>query len=133
MEGRALNREPGKQWAWIIPWFSGGVASVVGDATGAHRVSFFIIGVVAGVVWQVLFRRDLTSRLTLMAMISTVGLVAVLVSGDEFVWSDMNTGGLYAIGVLLGLIYTEQFQRWRDRVVQQTLSDTRDTDAGTPA
>lgn len=69
----------------------------------------------AGVAWQLLFRRDLVSRLTLMAVVVTVGVIATLASRQEFVWQDMDTGGLYAIGVLLGLIYSEHFQRWRDR------------------
>jgi uncharacterized membrane protein len=67
-------------------------------------------------VWQLLFRRDLTSRLTFMGVVVTVGVIATLVSRQEFFWQDMDTVGLYAIGVLLGLIYTEHYQRRRDRV-----------------
>lgn len=130
VEGRALNREPRKQWAWVVPWFSGVVAPLVGDVTGAHRVSALIIGIAAGAAWQLLFRRDLTSRLTLMAVVVTVGVIATLVAHQEFVWKDMDTAGLHAIGVLLGLIYTEHYQRWRDRVARQPLHQSRNSDAG---
>jgi len=115
VEGRALKREPGKQWAWLVPWWAVAVGNVVGASAGAPRVSMFLAGVAAGVVWQLLFRRDLTSRLTVMAVLVTVGVVGALVARQEFVWRDMDRGGLYAIGILLGLIYTEHYQRWRDR------------------
>lgn len=115
MEGRALNREPRKQWAWLAPWLSSGVASVIADVTGAERVSFFLTGLAAGLIWQLLYRRDLASRLTPMSVVVTVGVVAALTTRQELRWNDMNTVGLLAIGVLLGLIYTEQYQRWQDR------------------
>ena len=108
MEGRALNREPRKQWAWLVPWFSGGIASLIGSATHADRAPFLLTGLAAGSVWQLLFRRDLTARLTFMAVLVTIGVLATLVAREEFVWQDMDTGGLLAIGILLGLIYTEQ-------------------------
>lgn len=131
MEGRALNREPRKQWAWLVPWFSGGIASLIGDATNADRLSYFLTGLAAGAVWQLLFRRDLTARLTLMALLVTIGVLATLAARQEFVWEDMDTGGLLAIGILLGLIYTEQYQRWRDRTAgHQAVSHARDSDAG---
>ena len=129
VEGRALKREPRKRWAWLIPWFSGAIASLVGNATGADRVSAFIIGLAAGAVWQLLYRRDLTSRLTLMAVVVTVGLIVTLAAGQEFVWEDMNTAGLHAIGILLGLIYTEHYQRWQDRTEPKPVSQPQGTDA----
>ena len=129
VQGRALKREPRKQWAWLVPWFSGGVASVVGDTTGADRASFLIIGLAAGVVWQLLFRRDLTSRLTFMAVVVTVGLVATLATRQAFVREDIDTAGLHAIGILLGLIYAEHYQRWRDRAERKPVSQTRESDA----
>jgi hypothetical protein len=127
VEGRVLKREPRKHWAWLIPWSSGGVASIIGDKVGADRVSSLIVGLAAGVVWQLLFRRDLTSRLTFMAVLVTVGLIATLASRQEFVWDDMDTAGLYAIGILLGLIYTEHYQRWRDRA-ERPVSQTQESD-----
>ena len=131
MEGRALNREPRKQWAWLVPWFSGGIASLIGNATNADRVSFFLTGLAAGVVWQLLFRRDLTARLTFMAALVTIGVLATLAARQEFVWEDMDTAGLLAIGILLGLIHTEQYQRWRDRTAgHQPVTHAPDSDAG---
>ena len=114
----------------MVPWFSGGVASLVGNATGADRVSAFIIGVAAGAVWQLLFRRDLASRLTFMAVVVTVGVLATLAAHQEFVWQDMDTIGLHAIGILLGLIYTEHYQRWRDHAaVRPSLNRSQNNDA----
>lgn len=115
MEGRALNKPSGKQWAWLVPWFAGGVANIVSDAAGAERATHFAVGVLAGMAWQLLCRRDLTSRLTFMAGLVGFGIVAVLATREPIVWDDMDTVGLYAIGILLGLIYTEHYQRLRDR------------------
>lgn len=131
MEGRALKREPRKQWAWLVPWFSGAIASLIGSDTNSDRVPYLVTGLAAGTVWQLLFRRDLTSRLTFMAVLVTIGVFATLVAREEFVWHDMDTGGLLAIGILLGLIYTEQYQRWRERATEhQRAAQTRDSDAG---
>ena len=131
MEGRALNSGRRKQWAWLVPWFSGGIASLIGNATNADRLSYFLTGLAAGVVWQLLFRRDLTARLTFMAVLVTIGVLATLAARQEFVWDEMDTAGLLAIGILLGLIYTEQYQRWRDRIAgHQAVSNVRDSDAG---
>ncbi|WP_182376503.1 hypothetical protein [Nocardioides sp. WS12] len=88
---------------------------MIADVTRTERVSFFLTGLAAGVIWQLLYRRDLASRLTPMSVVVAVGVVAALTTRQELRWNDMNTVGLLAIGVLLGLIYTEQYQRWQDR------------------
>lgn len=67
-----------------------------------------------------------------MAVVVTVGLIATLVAQQEFAWQDMDTAGLHAIGILLGLIYTEQYQRLRDREAarqSQHSSQNSDTEA----
>ncbi|HEX6877891.1 MAG TPA: hypothetical protein VF165_19685 [Nocardioidaceae bacterium] len=131
MDGRAVDRRPRKQLAWLVPWFSGGVASLIGSITNADRVSHFLTGLAAGTVWQLLHRRDLAARLTLAAVVITVGVLATLAAREEFVWDDMDTAGLLAIGILLGLIYTEQYQRWRDQTAwKQQVNPARDSDAG---
>ena len=113
-------------------WFSGGIASLIGSATHADRVPFLLTGLAAGTVWQLSFRRDLTARLMFMAVLVTIGVLATLVAREEFVWQDMDTGGLLAIGILLGLIYPEQYQRWADRATgHQRATHGRDiSDAG---
>jgi hypothetical protein len=115
VEGRARDTEPGSRWAWLVPWYCGGVASAVANATGAERAAHFAVGLLAGVAWQLLYRRDLTSRLAAPAVVAGGGIVAVLATRATFAWEDMDTAGLYAIGVLLGVFYTEHFQRLRDR------------------
>jgi len=115
MEGRALDRQPRTKWAWLVPWFSSATASIIASVTNAERVSFFLTGLAAGAAWQLLYRRDLASRLTFMAVLVTIGVIANLAARREFGWEDMDTVGLLAIGILLGLVYTEHYQRWRDR------------------
>jgi len=117
MEGVATKREPRKQWSWLVPWFAGGVANFLSVHLNAPHVSNFVVGVAAGVIWQLLYRRDLTSRLTFMSVCATGLVVGVLVTRSDFEWNDMNTTGLLFIGILLGLIHTEHLQRWRDRTV----------------
>jgi Na+-translocating ferredoxin:NAD+ oxidoreductase RnfA subunit len=129
VEGRALNREPRQQWAWLVPWFSGGVGSLIGYATGAERASAFVVGIAAGAAWQLLYRRDLTSRLTFMAAVVTIGVIATLAAHGEFVSEDAETAGLYATGILIGLIYTEHYQRWQDRATRSALRQSLDSDA----
>ena len=114
MEGRALNRETGR-WAFLVPYFSSSVAAVIAIHLEAPRVVHFTIGVAAGVVWQLLYRRDLASRLTFAAVVVSVAVVGALVTRSPIFWDDMNTAGLWGVGVVLGLIYTEHVQRWRDR------------------
>lgn len=115
MEGRAVNSDARLTWSWLIPWFSGGVTCIVVDLLGAPRVTNFLVGIAAGVSWQLLYRRDLTSRLTFVAVFATLSIVGFLVTRSAFEWNDMNTTGLLMLGILLGLIYAEHFQRWRDR------------------
>jgi hypothetical protein len=115
MEGRAVKSDPRMQWSWLVPWFSGGIATSIENHLSAPRVTHFVVGLAAGVIWQLLYRRDLTARLTFMAVFVTCFVVGMLVTRSEFEWNDMNTTGLLFIGMLLGLIYTEHLQRWRDR------------------
>ena len=68
---------------------------------------------------------DLASRLTFMAVVVTIGLIATLAARPEFVCEDMDTAGLHAIGILLGLISTEHYQRWRDRAEREPVSTSR--------
>ena len=102
---------------------------MIGVPAAAERASFFVVGLLAGAVWQLLFRRDLTSRLTFMAVLVGVGVVATLAAREAFVWDDMDAAGLYSIGILLGLIYTENYLRWRDRASRRS-HQTQRNEAG---
>ena len=114
VEGRARDRDPRREWAWVVAWFSVYVASLVEDLTHAGRAPYFLVGIAGGAYWQLLHRRDLVSRLTFVAALVTVGIGLVLVTREPFVWDDMDTVGLHAIGVLVGLVFTEQYLRRRD-------------------
>ena len=82
-------------------------------------LSFFLTGLAAGAAWQLLYPRYLASRLTFIAVLVIIGVIVNLAARREFVWEDMDTVGLLAIGILLGLIYTEHYQRWRDRTARK--------------
>lgn len=115
MEGRARASSGHQSWAYLIPMFGSSLALFPAGVFQATRVPFFTTGVVVGVAWQLLYRRDLTSRLTLMASLLTISIVAALATRAPIDRKDMNTDGLYWIGILIALIFTEQFQRSRDR------------------
>lgn len=97
-----------------MPWLTGGLVTVVSDATGATRVPSFLLGLAAGAAWQLVNRRDLASRLLLLSVLAGIGVTVALVSRSPLDWSDMDTSGLYAIGLLLGLVWTEHLLRWQE-------------------
>jgi ABC-type cobalamin transport system permease subunit len=113
-----------------VPWFSASIAASIDNHLSAPRVTHFVVGFAAGVIWQLLYRRDLTARLSLMAVCVTGFVVGMLVTRSEFQWQDMTTTGLLLVGILLGLIYTEHFQRWRDRTAWRREGARSDGHAG---
>lgn len=127
MEGRALDQDPRRQWGWVVPWLLSALVPLAADVTGADRVSSFALGLVGGVAWQLIHRRDLASRLWVLSVLVGFGVGASLVTRSPIIWSDMDTTGLYAIGVLLSLVWTEHVQRWRERSAWRRPSPERAT------
>jgi len=76
------------------------VAALVSDLLHAgpdlERAVWYVAGLVGGVAWQLLYRRVLTSRLTLFAVCTGLAVTVALVARTDIVWDDMNTQGLVA-------------------------------------
>lgn len=103
----------------MLPCFSIGFAEGAQQLTDADRRPYAAVGLLAGAAWQVLYRRDLATRLTLPVVGACFIIASVLISGDEFMTGDDALGLpsvlLYCVGVLCGLVLTEHHLRWQDR------------------
>lgn len=115
--------------AFVIPlvaWlWAGAFASV--RATGGELAIVVTVCFVSGAVWQLLHRRDLADRLTHFSSAFLVMCVFFLpMAWSTEASSSLGTGfGLLA--VFAGLVYAEQFLRWREwrstrRPVPETVS-----------
>ena len=81
--------------------------------TGATLATVVIICAAAGASWQTLHRRDLADRLTHFASAFTVACLFFLpMLWDSSVSSSIG-GGFGLLAVFTGLVYAEQFLRWR--------------------
>lgn len=118
MEGRALDRDVRRDWAWVLPCVGMGLGEGVAALTGADRVPYLLTGLVAGAAWQVLHRRDLVARLTAPAAFVLVFVGTTLLLGGSLDLRDETIGPeallLYVGGVLVALVLTEQYQRRQD-------------------
>lgn len=113
-EGRALGRLPWQQRnAWLIPMAASAVANLVAPLIGSPRALWGLAGVVGGVLWQLIYRRDLVERLTFPVAVLTVSGVMALIPGATF--DTTGDGAVLGVGVLVGLVWTEHYLRWRDR------------------
>lgn len=114
VEGRALSRLPWRQRnAWLIPGIAGGIANLVAPMIGSPRAAWGLAGVIGGVLWQLAYRRDLVERLTFPVALVTVSGVMALLPNATFEMTDR--GVVFGLGVLVGLVWTEHWSRWRDR------------------
>jgi hypothetical protein len=118
MEGRARKpRSPRAGLAWLLPWAALGLGEevVAANMASARWLSVaFLCGALAGVLWQVLYRRDLVDRLTFFA-----GLILILVAfgaiGGARVSMQNSAGETFAgLGILAALVFTERSQRALD-------------------
>jgi hypothetical protein len=93
---------------WLLPF---GVLSGAGDDGPATLA----VGLALGVAWQLVYRRDLVDRLTVVAVFLTVGAATAFlmraVAGNVTV--DLSHAG-GALACLAGLVLTEQALRARD-------------------
>ena len=109
--------ETARRWAWWIPGVAMGMADILTDAFGhGAQLLHLTFGLAGGIAWQLLYRRDLVSRLSLITAVWGVAAVVALVAGAPVKpTGQLVSDGLGVFGVLLGLVQTEQWLRWRDR------------------
>ncbi|QVT79916.1 hypothetical protein ENKNEFLB_02306 [Nocardioides aquaticus] len=104
--------------AFVLPLISVFWAGELGHGgrfTGSDLFAVVALCGASGVAWQLLHRRDVVDRLTHFASAFTVVTAFLVVAAwDSSLSSAMGAGtGLGA--VLVGLVYTEQLLRDRDR------------------
>lgn len=114
MEGRALDRQPYQGWAFMVPAFGSIVVSEMADAADAGRTPSLVVGLAAGVAWQLLYRRDLVSRLAVPAVLSVVVLVLSVLPGVKAEGGD-GPALTYLLCVVVGLVLAELRLRRQDR------------------
>lgn len=108
----ASKRRP---WAFVLPLVALGVGRSTGDDVTQRGDLLVVVvaGLVCGVAWQLLYRRDLVDRLTYFAafFVVSTGLMVVLPDAQ---FGSAAVGTTVALGgVLAGLVYTEQWLRGR--------------------
>lgn len=119
MEGRALDRQPYQGWAFMVPAFGSIVVSEMADAADAGRTPSLVLGLAAGAAWQLLYRRDLASRLTWPVLVGGIAVTWSIVAGEPITLGD-DAGDtkfrlIYFFAVVAGLVLTEQYLRWQER------------------
>ena len=101
--------------AFLLPviavvWASGFSAD---RPTGATLATVVIVCAAAGALWQLLHRRDLADRLTHFASGFTVACLFFFPMVWKASTSSSISGGFGLLAVFTGLVYAEQFLRWR--------------------
>jgi len=111
-----VRRGPFQGGAWVFPavalvW----VGPMAGEARSAE-LWWVVTGMVAGALWQLTDRRDVADRLTLLASllvwVTVIGIVVVAPGGDVDLLVPKSTL-LVLAGTVTGLVFVEQFHRWR--------------------
>ncbi|GGO67979.1 hypothetical protein [Nocardioides deserti] len=101
--------------AWILPVIAVFVGGGIGDShrmVGHTALLVLGLGAVAGVLWQLLNRRDLTNRLTFLACCVVVGAAFLALAPSGYLLANSGPGHVLA-GTLAGLVLTEQWLRRR--------------------
>jgi hypothetical protein len=108
----ASKRRP---WAFVLPLVALGVGRSAGDEVTQRGDLLVVVvaGLVCGVAWQLLYRRDLVDRLTYFAAFFVVSMGLVVVLPDAYIGSAAVGTTVAVGGVLTGLVYTEQWLRGR--------------------
>ena len=107
------------QTAWIAPLGAFLWSGSVPDhdrLTAGELAEISLVCLAAGVLWQVLHRRDLADRLTHFASAFTVfaALFVVLSFGEVGRITQAGSLGVSVGGVIAGLVWAEQWFRWRE-------------------
>lgn len=101
---------------WLLPFLAIGMGDQLvlpNLASGRTLAAAWLAGGVAGTAWQLLYRRDLVDRLTYFAAAIVVWIVLGAVTDAHLsLWGSVGSE-FAALGVLVALIYTEQWHRWR--------------------
>jgi hypothetical protein len=102
--------------AFLIPVVAFVACAGIGsDSSPTGRLAGIagLSGVVAGAAWQVLHRRDLADRLTHFTALFSIGALGFFaLSWSDQVHSSLGVG-IVSGGILTGLVWTEQWFRWR--------------------
>ncbi|MDN4161095.1 hypothetical protein [Nocardioides abyssi] len=100
---------------WLLPVVALFVGGGIGDShrmVGHTALLVLGLGTTAGVLWQLLNRRDLTNRLTFLACCVVVGAAFLALAPSGYLLANSGPGHVLA-GMLAGLVLTEQWLRRR--------------------
>ena len=102
--------------AFVVPLVALFWAGQVQDdaATGANLLVVAVTCGAGGAAWQLLHRRDLADRLTHFASAFTVVTLFVFTVAWHAPLTSSFGFGVGLAGVLTGLVYAEQWLRWRE-------------------
>lgn len=119
MQGRALDRDRRRDWAWMLPFIGMLLSQGAAALTGADRAAYLFGGLLVGAAWQLLHRRDLADRLVFPVVLTLVALGFAVVRGEPIELAEDTAGPeavlLYVAGILAALVLTEQQLRHRER------------------
>ena len=97
---------------WIYPTWQ------VGAAADHDRPVAWLLCLVAGVLWQLVYRRDLADRLTIICVFVVtsvaLGILVNLGFGGDVTFDVGPGGAAAALACLAGLVVTEQHLRLQD-------------------
>lgn len=103
-----------RRWSWAGVWLFGVLLTSPG-ATQPRLAIAALGGLLAGVVWQVVARKDPATRLVVLALGGVLTVVMEGVVPALGVPTDAEADvGLYLLGVASAVVLTEQVLRRRD-------------------
>lgn len=124
-EGLARENEPSEpqKWAWVLGALGLGIGGTLAerwDQSTLWTVGGLAVAIVAGAAWQLVYRRDLADRLELLswlllASVVLVGVLSLLPGVDDDPGATEVSRFVAGVGVVAGLVLTEQCLRRRDR------------------
>lgn len=83
---------------------------------GADAFVVVLAGIVAGLLWQLLNRRDLADRFTFLAVCVCLGAAFLALDSSSYLLANAGPGHALA-GVLAGAVLCERVTRLRDSKV----------------
>ena len=111
-----MERRRPLRFFWLLPFAAMSWSADLADRhemQGHAALAALGSGLLAGVLWQVLDRRDPTDRLKFFAVAVCMGTVFLALVPTGFLSS--NDGSVHAmIGAMAAVVLTEQAQRYRE-------------------